>query len=188
MEPQGPPQVSDEVLAVAAVVGDLEAFGELVRRYHRAVMRIAGSIAGSEYAEDIAQDTFLLAFKALPDLDEPERFAAWLSAIARNRSLRWVRQEARLQRVEFDETLIGYLERAKATGEREKVAAGELVAQLDALPEEIRLVMRMRWMDEMPMDQIARFTGLPLSTVKWRLFAGRKKLRQESKSWNETLK
>ena len=60
-----------EVLVVAAILGDLGAFDELAARYRAAVVRTAQSIVGREDAEDVAQDTLLLAFKALPSIDEP---------------------------------------------------------------------------------------------------------------------
>lgn len=135
------------------------------------------SIVGPEAAEDIAQDALLLAFNALPDLDEPDRFAAWLGAITRNRALRWLRNENRVRRVEFDEGLIGYLEGVATGDQRGKQAAAELVEGLDQLPEEYRLIMRLKWLDEMSMEQIAAYTGLTVSTVKWRLHEGKKKLR-----------
>jgi RNA polymerase sigma-70 factor (ECF subfamily) len=170
----------DGILAIAAVLGNLDAFGELVRRYRRAAVRIADAIAGPEAAEDIAQDAFLLAFQALPDLDEPDRFAAWLSSITRNRALRWIRREGRAVHVEFDDELLTYMEKMAADSARGQEAASELREGIDQLPESIRLVMRLKWLDEMPMDQIAAFTGLPLSTVKWRLFDGRKRLKEWS--------
>ena len=181
MEEAADPSSPDGVLAIAAVLGNLDAFGELVRRYRRAAVRTAAAIAGQDAAEDIAQDALLLAFRALPDLDEPERFAAWLSAITRNRALRWVRKESRAVQVEFDDGLLTSIAEVAAGDAREREAATELREGIDQLPESCRLMMRMRWLDEMPMQQIAAFMGVPLSTVKWRLHEGRKRLRE----WTE---
>jgi RNA polymerase sigma-70 factor (ECF subfamily) len=181
VEDTKPPEPADGTLVLAAVLGNLEAFAELVRRYRRAAVRIAAGIAGPEAAEDIAQDACLLAFKALPDLDEPDRFAAWLSAITRNRALRWIRRESRMVRVGFDDALLTVFEKAEVGQARERDAAAALVEGLDQLPESCRLVMRLRWLDEMSMQQIAAFTGLPVSTVKWRLHEGKRLLRE----WNE---
>lgn len=175
------PEPADAVLAIAAVVGNLEAFGELVRRYRRAVERIAAGIAGQQFAEDIAQEAFLLAFKALPDLDEPDRFAAWLYAITRNRALRWARKESRMVRVEFDDALLSCIG-PLATERKDLESAVDLAAGIDVLPENLRLIMRLRWLDEMPMQQISAFTGLPLSTVKWRLHEGKRLLRESMKA------
>lgn len=170
----------DGVLAIAAGLGDLDAFSELVKRYRRAAVRVASAIAGPEDAEDVAQEALLLAFKALPDLDEPDRFAAWLSSITRNRALRWVKREQRAIHVEFDDALQSSLERIASQDSRGREAASELREGIDQLPESCRLVMRLRWLDEMPMQQISAFTGLPLSTVKWRLYEGKRKLKEWS--------
>src|SRR5215207_1140603 len=83
----------DEFLVVAAILGNLDAFEQLVVRYRPAVVRLARTIVGSDYAEDVAQDSLLLAFKALPGIDEPSKFAAWLSAITRHRALRFGKSE-----------------------------------------------------------------------------------------------
>src|SRR5919202_1141024 len=85
--------VPDEVLVVAAMLGDLSAFDELCARYRAAVVRAAQGIVGRADAEDVAQDTLLIAFKALPTLEVPAKFAAWLAAITRHRAFRFTRQE-----------------------------------------------------------------------------------------------
>src|SRR5512135_1427679 len=84
---------SDEALVVTALLGDLDAFDTLASRYRPAVIRTARAIVGAEDAEDVAQEAFLLAFKALPSLEEPAKFAVWLSAITRHFSYRFARRE-----------------------------------------------------------------------------------------------
>src|SRR4030095_11148460 len=98
----------DELLVVAAILGNLEAFEELVVRYRPAVVRLARTIVGDNYAEDVAQEALLLAFKALPTIEEPTKFGAWLSAITRHRALRFNQSEAALmrKRVPLDEALL----------------------------------------------------------------------------------
>jgi len=170
----------DEVLVVAAIVGDLKAFDQLVRRYRAAVMRVAASVAGREHAEDVAQDAWLLAFKALPSIEEPRKFAAWLSAITRHRAMRFGQSESRLkaQRVALDDVLIEKLE-ALSKPLTEGIASLELRAALESLPVDYALTLKLRFLDEMPLERIAAFTGAPLSTVKWRVRQGKKLLRQK---------
>src|SRR4029453_10282958 len=88
-----PSESPDEVLGLGAILGNLEAFEQLVVRYRPAVVRLARTIVGGDHAEDVAQDSLLLAFKALPSIDEPGKFAAWLSAITRHRALRFSKSE-----------------------------------------------------------------------------------------------
>lgn len=171
---------SDEVLVIAAILGNLEAFEELVLRYRAAVVRAARTIVGSDHAEDIAQDVLLLAFKALPTIEEPTRFAAWLAAITRHRALRFNKREGSQmsKRVELDELLLENVE-SLTQPFSDHTDNEELMRALDALPTDYVLPLKLRFLDEMPLKRIAGFLGLPLSTVKWRLHHGKKLLREQ---------
>ncbi|HYW72896.1 MAG TPA: sigma-70 family RNA polymerase sigma factor [Pyrinomonadaceae bacterium] len=170
----------DEVLVLAAIVGDLEAFDQLVLRYRAAVVRLAQSIVGREHAEDVAQDALLLAFKALPSIDEPRKFAAWLSTITRHRATRLGKRESTYQSrsVALDEALI-----ESVAGLQQpfvsRVEDDEMIRNLAAVPNDYALVLKLRFLDEMPLKRIAAFLGAPLSTVKWRLHQGKKLLRKQ---------
>ena len=169
----------DEVLVIAAILGNLEAFEELVVRYRPAVVRLARTIVGTDDAEDVAQDSLLLAFKALPGIEEPRKFPAWLSAITRHRALRFSKSETAQmrKRVALDEALLEKIEAlAKPLAEKERDE--EMIAALESLPADYAMPLRLRFLDEMPLNRIAAFMGIPLSTVKWRIHHGKKLLRQ----------
>jgi RNA polymerase sigma-70 factor (ECF subfamily) len=168
----------DEVLVLAAILGNLEAFEELVVRYRPAVVRLARTIVGTDYAEDVAQESLLLAFKALPSIEEPQKFAAWLSAITRHRALRFSKSEDRhvSKRVALDEALIDKIE-ALARPLADKERDEEMMKALDDLPSDYAMPLRLRFLDDMPLNRIAAFMGIPLSTVKWRIHHGKKLLR-----------
>ncbi len=168
----------DELLVVAAILGNLEAFEELVLRYRPAVVRLARTIVGTASAEDVAQESLLLAFKALPTIEEPDKFAAWLSAITRHRALRFNKNEnAHLsKRVALDEALLEKID-ALARPLTEKTENEEMIKALDSLHPDYALPLRLRFLDEMPLKRIAAFMSVPLSTVKWRLHHGKKLLR-----------
>src|SRR5215470_3265879 len=128
------PESPDEVLVIAAILGNLEAFEELVLRYRPAVVRLARTIVGTDDAEDVAQDSLLLAFKALPTIDEPRKFGAWLSAITRHRALRFSKSETThtSRRVALDEALLEKIEAlAKPLAEKERDES--LIKALDSL-------------------------------------------------------
>jgi RNA polymerase sigma-70 factor, ECF subfamily len=169
----------DEALVVASILGDLDAFDLLATRYRAAAVRAAQSVVGREDAEDVAQDALLLAFKALPSIEDPAKFAAWLSAITRHRALRFGKRESAHQRgrVELDEFL---LEQVGALAQP-FVSDGdkELERALENLPADYALVLRLRFFDEMPLKRIAAFLGAPLSTVKWRAHRGKQLLREQ---------
>jgi RNA polymerase sigma-70 factor, ECF subfamily len=187
----------DEVLVMAAILGNLDAFEELVLRYRAAVVRLARTIVGNDDAEDVAQESLLLAFKALPTLEEPTRFAAWLSAITRHRAFRFSKRErAQLsKRIAMDEVLLeeigalsqplvdrgvyGFRNDGDFYGLESESERGKVMAALDELQNEYALPLRLRFQDEMPLKRIAAFMGVPLSTVKWRLHQGKKLLREK---------
>ena len=178
-------ETPDEVLVVAAIVGDLEAFDQLVLRYRAAVVRLALSIVGHEHAEDVAQEALLLAFKALPSIEEPRKFAAWLSAITRHRALRFGKRESvhKSQWLALDEVLIEKLD-ALAQPFVDRLEDEEVRKALESLPADYALVLKLRFLDEMPLKRIAAFLGAPLSTVKWRLHQGKKILRKQIERGN----
>lgn len=173
----------DEILVVASILGDLAAFDALARRYRAAACRIARLSVPPEDADDVAQEALLLAFKALPALEEPAKFPAWLHAITRRCAWRY-RERSRARergRVAFDEAI---LQEVPAIG---RPAAGEskdeeLQIALDGLPPDYGLVLRLHFMDEMPLKRIADFLGVSLATVKWRIFHGKKLLRERFKA------
>ena len=172
----------DEVLVIAAILGNLEAFEELVVRYRPAVVRLARTIAGADHAEDVAQDSLLLAFKALPGIEEPRKFPAWLSAITRHRAFRFTKSETAQmsKRVALDEALLEKIEAlAKPLAEKERDE--EMIAALESLPSDYAMPLRLRFLDEMPLNRIAAFMGIPLSTVKWRIHHGKKLLKEKVK-------
>jgi len=171
----------DEVLVVAAILGDLEAFDELALRYRAAVVRAAQAIVGREDAEDVAQDALLLAFKALPSIEDPAKFAAWLSAITRHRAFRFSKRERSrgAGRVDLDKFLIERVEALSHPLLSEGEDDDELRAALENVPADYALVLRLRFFDEMPLKRIAAFLGATLSTIKWRIHRGKQLLREQ---------
>jgi RNA polymerase sigma-70 factor (ECF subfamily) len=178
-------EAPDEMLVVAAIIGDLEAFEVLVVRYRPAVVRLARTIVGPDHAEDVAQDSLLLAFKALPTIEEPRKFAAWLSAITRHRALRFGKSETAQmnKRVPLDEALLEKIEAlTKPLSDEERNES--LIRALDSLPPEYAMPLRLHFLDEMPHKRIAAFMGVSLSTVKWRIYQGKKLLRARVEATN----
>lgn len=187
----------DEVLVVAAILGDLDAFDELALRYRAAVVRTAQAIVGRVDAEDVAQDSLLLAFKALPSIEDPAKFAAWLSAITRHRAFRFSKRERSRDsgRVELDEFLIEQVHALSHPLVAANDGDDELKLAFENVPADYALALRLRFFDEMPLKRIAAFLSAPLSTVKWRIHRGKQLLReqiellrQRGEKWKETKK
>jgi RNA polymerase sigma-70 factor, ECF subfamily len=171
----------DEVLVVAAILGDLEAFNELAGRYRAAAVRTAQLVVGRDDAEDVAQEALLLAFKALPAIEQPTKFAAWLGAITRNRALRFGKRESARDRgrVELDELLMAEIDALSRPFLAEQEANEELRLALEGVPDDYAVVLKLHFLDEMPLKRIAAFLGVPVSTVKWRVHKGKQLLREQ---------
>ena len=170
----------DEVLVMAAILGDITAFDTLVLRYRPAVVRVAQTIVGAELAEDVAQEALLTAFKALPTLEEPKKFPAWLHVITRHKAQRFSQRERSLnqKQAELDQLLLersASLSRPMLNGRPDRQK--ELKQAIEQLPPEYALVIKLRYYDEMPLKRIAEFLALPLTTVKWRLHKGKELLK-----------
>jgi RNA polymerase sigma-70 factor (ECF subfamily) len=177
-----PDKQPDESLVMAAMLGDLCSFDELVMRYRAAAYRVARAVAGAELADDAVQEALLLAFRALPSLEEPSAFAAWLGAITRHAALRLSRNARRenVRRVELDEAILKFSEAlSRPFAPPESFEAEEIRAAIAALPPDYRLILQLRYEDDMPLKRIASFLDLPLSTVKWRLHRAKQLAREQ---------
>jgi RNA polymerase sigma-70 factor (ECF subfamily) len=178
--PDGPP---DADLVIAALYGDLRAFDELALRYRSALLLVAGQITGRLFAaEDVVQDALLLAFRALPQLDDGRRFAPWLYAITRHRALRYMEEEGRLlPRDPLDEFLIAntrFLARDPLEILEEAERRQAFQQAIAALAPELQLVLGLYYWEEMSQQQIADFLDAPLTTVKWRLHRAKRLLKR----------
>lgn len=185
-----PENLPDEMLALAAILGDLRSFDALALRYRAAAYRVAQSIAGSELAEDAVQESLLLAFKALPSIEEPAKFASWLYAITRRVSLRMSQRsrQERSHQVDLDAALIEHSEAfSRPLAPRDTFEEAWVRAAVDALDEDHRLILKLRFYDEMPLARIADFLDLPLTTVKWRLHRAKRLLHEKLEPEKEGL-
>lgn len=172
-------------LVMAALLGDLDAFDSLVRRFRGAVIIVAEeTLRCRDQAEDVAQEVFVLAFKALPQLRDPTRFASWLYAIARHRARRVSLRSSRVRPAEPSELDRLILENCQGIGVHPEVEAvrraerayvPELLAELAP---EFRTPLRLRYYEEWSVRQIGEFLMVPITTVKWRLHKGRHMMRK----------
>src|SRR4051812_50215713 len=87
---------TDEELVARSMDGDVDSFNQLVLRWERPIYALAYRVIGrDEDARDVAQETFLRAFRALPGFKGQAKFSSWLSRIALNLCRDWVRRERR---------------------------------------------------------------------------------------------
>jgi RNA polymerase sigma-70 factor (ECF subfamily) len=169
----------DEIVVTLAIDGNSEAFNVLVRRYHSTALRTASAIVGTDLAEDVVQDAFLLAFLALPMIRDRSKFSRWLSTITRFRALRLRRSEShrRTETIELDAARLATLSNIVCAPREELEGDDVLRSALDAIPPEYAEVLRLHFLHGMPHQKIAEFLAVPVSTVKWRCFRGKQMLR-----------
>jgi RNA polymerase sigma-70 factor (ECF subfamily) len=169
----------DEILVTAAIEGDDLAFEDLVSRHRHAAVRVAAGIVGPKDAEDVVQDTLLMAHRALASLRDRTKFSRWLLAITRWRALRVGRQERQhlFGRVTLDESSLNTLSELASAPRQSDVGDDLLLAALESIPPEYGEVIRYHFLHGLPHQKIAEFLDVPLSTVKWRCFRGKEILR-----------
>jgi RNA polymerase sigma-70 factor, ECF subfamily len=168
-----------ELLREAAEAVRRREFEERLAECGPLAFRVArGVLRNTHDAEDVAQDALLRAYRRFDRLRDPARFRAWLVRITFRLALDRARSA---KRREHRETLWSRPERRPAPPTVEDLAAsGEFQAHLeralDELPGKIRLVLLLAAMQGHTLEEVAAMLGLPLGTVKSRLFFGKKKL------------
>jgi RNA polymerase sigma-70 factor (ECF subfamily) len=188
----------EDLLVQNAQAGDPQAFGELVRKYQRFVFNLALRSLGSvEEAQDAAQEAFLRAWRGLPRFQGKARFSTWLYRITANLCLnRRPRLRRELHEISIEESAETGLDLAEASGGPAlQVEAGELRALLHAaverLPESYRLLVILRYQQDLSYNEIAEVLGLQVGAVKTGLFRARNQLRtaittRGEARWEET--
>lgn len=166
--------------------GNQDAFNKLMEAYYSRVWRfLLKWVKNRDDAEELTQETFLAAWRALPGYRAGSQFSTWLLGIAlnlaRNHHNRVVKK--RLNDVELDEAL--YLERPGGhdiepeSQYQRKQAMIALQQSIDRLPEDMREVMVMVKLEGMLLEDVASMLGIPSGTVKSRLSRAKTKLMED---------
>ncbi len=174
-------ELSDAALAAQHLAGDPHAFAELVKRYTGAVYNVAFRFTNNAAdAEQISQETFLRAWRALPRLDTQRPLKPYLVKIALNLCRDWAEQ-ARVQWLDLDEQAETLLA-DDATDPFENLSDQELRtrvrAQWERLPPLYRTVLTLRYSEELSYDEMAVALELPLNTVRTHLRRAKARLRE----------
>lgn len=176
--------VDEQALIRKAQKGDTDAFADLLILHERFVYNLAlRTIRSPEEAEDIAQDAFVRAWQALPSFRAQSSFRTWIYRIVLNLCFnRFPRLRRELNDLVTED--ISDLPETWAT-ENDPVANLEyreqrarLHREIERLPDSQRLLISLRYQDNMPYEEIANLVGLPLGTVKTGLFRAKERLRQ----------
>ena len=172
----------EEELVQRAQAGDTDAFGALVAEHQRFVYNLAlRALTDPHEAEDAAQEAFVRAWVALPGFRRRAQFRTWLYRIVTNLCY------SRLPRLRRDLAALGEQDASEAPdealgGPEASLEAEEQQAilhrEIESLPESYRLLIALRYQQELSYEEIARVVSLPLGTVKTGLHRAKARLRE----------
>jgi RNA polymerase sigma-70 factor, ECF subfamily len=190
------PRLFSEATTVArAQDGDTDAFEQLVRSYEADLFRLGvRMLADRGEAQDAVQDTFVLAWRRLPSLLDPQAFRAWIYQLMTRRCLNILRVRIRRRTAVTsgsDFELEAQAGRPVAAGSRTDPAAAAqtnamhdgLTAALASLPPDQRACWVLHEMHELTYPAIAYAIGVPVSTVRGRIARARLQLAKGMTAW-----
>lgn len=169
----------EEALIERAKAGDQLAYSELVDLYLRRVYRAAYSVVRNvEDASDVAQETFVRAFRSLDRFDPNRPFYPWLYRIARNLCINLVtRRRDPEQSIDDSFGVVAEEPNPEQRAIRRELAE-EVRNAVDRLPEIYRQIIELQHFQECSYAEIAEILGIPMGTVMSRLYHARRRLRE----------
>src|SRR5665647_3301452 len=179
---------SDAMLVERTIAGDQKAFELLVIKYQRRIQRLIGRmVRDSDLVEDIAQETFIRAYRALAQFRGEAQFYTWLYRIAVNTAKKALVDlkrdplvsESSLRGGGEDEDETSAVENELTTAETpETILAAKEIAvavnsAMEALPEDLRQAVTLREIEGLSYEEIAEVMNCPIGTVRSRIFRAR---------------
>ncbi len=176
-------------LIAECIAGNEAAIEMFVRQYETGVFRLALSIVGDPAeANEVTQETFIAALRALPAYQEKKSFKAWLYTIALNHSRSHLRKRKIRERLRTTLTSIFQLETEKQVSPEDAAIQNEKEAQiwsaLNQLDERHRTTVVLRYFHELSIAEISEILSVNEGTIHSRLHNAREKLRGALKSWH----
>lgn len=173
------PVPTDENLIALIAKGEQGALRALFARHHTRVLRfVLRFVKDRDAAEDVVNDTFMIAWKQAPRFEGRSRVATWLLGIARYRALASTKGRRAVSE-SLDErheaTLVDPGERVDMRMQRED-SSRYLKRCLAALPREQAILIELHYFHDKSLKEASALTGVPLNTIKTRMFLARKKL------------
>ncbi|TKB67135.1 MAG: sigma-70 family RNA polymerase sigma factor [Nitrospira sp.] len=177
---------ADEAKLIArSLTQDSDAFGQLVERYATVIVNLAYRMVGDRTeAEDLAQETFVAAFKALPRFRAESKFSTWLYRIAANKCKDWLRAKRpgqSLHDVDVEEVLDDRVVEDR-TPERllsQQQVAAQLDRAIQRLPPLYREAFVLKHIEGLSYEEMQEILSVNADTLKMRVYKGRLQLSRE---------
>ncbi|MEM6718777.1 MAG: sigma-70 family RNA polymerase sigma factor [Bacteroidota bacterium] len=173
-------QITDQDYIAQIRSGNVNAYSALVGKYKDMVFTLALRMVGNkEDAEEVAQDTFVKAYRKLETFQGTSKFSTWLYRIVYNTSLDYIKKRKRVVLSEHidvvNEADIGNMQNALTYIEAQEKK--EMIEKaLLQLPEEDRVLLTLFYFEEMPLKEISEIVKISYDNVKIKLHRSRKKL------------
>ena len=171
-------------LVAAAKAGDGRAFDSLVKRYRKRIYALALHMTGSaSEADDIAQEVFLKAYRALPQFEGRSQFFTWVYRMTVNRSLNSRRDRARRGEDTLDDPRLELAIAVDARGNPAREAElrqmyGRLLRALDSLPVDMRTTVILVSLQGLSHGEVAVVQKVSEGTIAWRMHEARRRLNE----------
>lgn len=177
------PAADERYLLRAARRGDLDAFGELMRRHETAMYRVALRMLGSAAdAEDATQEAMVRAWRSLPRYRGDAALTTWLYRITTNCCLTLIERRRPTAELDDDRTAAAHHADPAAKLEQRE-AMTQLTTAIAALPPEQRAALVLRELEGLSYDEVGEVLGLSLPAVKGRLHRARLRIADELEGW-----
>ena len=178
--------LTDGELIAISIRGREDSFEELVRRYQRPITGYVYRILNNYDASlDVTQEVFIKVYNSLSRYSSDYKFSTWLYRIAHNAAIDYIRRNSVNQQSLETENADGsyqlQIESPRPTPEQERERSEwrrEIETVVQCLPVVYRELILLRHGQDLSYDEIAEVTGLPLGTVKNRLFRAREMMRE----------
>ena len=171
------------ILSGSSVEAQEEGYANLLKKYWKLIVVLASSRTGDRRAaEDIAQETFIRAFRSLHNLDKPVAFLGWLLRIARNLVTDHLRSRTPpMEEIDAAGDVAVHLTRREIPDFQRKVEEAEevglILSAMSEIPEKYREVVVLRYLQGLDGKAMARLLGEPEGTIRNRLFRALEKIR-----------
>ena len=180
-------QLTDEEIVRQVLEGETELFELIMRRYNQRLYRVVRAILrDDDESEDVMQDAYVKAYEHLRQFAGRSQFSTWLTRIAIHEALARVKRNKRTEQVDMETIETGEgtpVMKARSQNPEEETAGAELRRTLEsavlAIPEQFRLVLMMRDIEQMSTAETAAALDLSVENVKVRLHRARALVRKQ---------